>query len=263
MTEKWAKIPEFPNYEISNLGRIDKIGKKKRIPITVKQSGNYLYASLSYAPYKSKQVNVKQLMDDCFDEHIYTDHSTDSLPEEIWKDVVGWETAYEVSNLGRVRTKMHTITTKRGTSATFSPKLKKVYFDEDGYARVSLYFNNESKLVGVHRIVAQAFIPNPNNLPQVNHKNGDKADNRAENLEWVTNTQNIRHSIDAGLRDPKVYSIPIIRLDDGTTFSSIADLHRAIGGNYNGLVHLFKESQGNTVKIGGNSYRYAIESKGE
>lgn len=254
MQEQWAKIPGFPNYEISSLGTIEKIGKTKRIPIAVKQQGSYVYASLSYAPYKTKQVNVKQIMDECFSDHIYSDHSIDDLPGEVWRDVVGWEDSYQVSNLGRVKSKKRIRAGKHDSQATVSVKIKESYVDEDGYLRVSLYYNGMSKLAAVHRLVAEAFVSNPDNLPQVNHKNGDKADNRSDNLEWVTNAQNIRHSIEAGLRDPSITSRPIECVTTGETFNSIAELHRSIGGSYNAIVHLFKEST--EVTIDGQTYRY-------
>lgn len=184
VTEKWSKIPNFPQYEISNLGHIVKIGKTKRIPIAVKQDKNYVSASLTYAPHKTKQVNVKRILDSCFTEHIYSDSALCNQEGEIWKDVVGWENSYSVSNFGRIKSKARTRAGKNGTESIISEKIKKTYTDEDGYERVSLYEDNKTKLLGVHRIVAEAFLPNPDNLPQVNHLNSNKTDNRAENLEW-------------------------------------------------------------------------------
>lgn len=70
------------------------------------------------------------------------------------------------------------------------------HYDTNGYERVVLSKHGKPKRIPVHRIVAQAFIPNPNNLPQVNHKNGDKKDNRVENLEWCTRSENQRHRVD-------------------------------------------------------------------
>lgn len=259
MEEKWARIPGFPKYEISNLGKIEKLGRTKRIPMKVSKDGNYVYASLNCGYRQSKQINLKTIMDQCFDDHIYVDHSTDDLEGEVWKDVVGWENSYEVSNFGRMRTKLRYRLDKNGNlSVPINPKIKEAYVDWDGYERTSLYEDNRTKLVGVHRVVAEAFIPNPKNKPQVNHINGIKVDNRPENLEWVTNTENIRHSIELGLRDVKINSRPVLRLSDNKRFESIAELHREIGGCYNEIVHLLKMSNNDPVMIYGSEYKYVI-----
>lgn len=113
---------------------------------------------------------------------------------EIWKPVVGYEETHEVSNLGMVRRKMlHGKPVCRILSQSIS---------KTGYHRVTLSDKEKVKILPVHRIVAGAFIQNPKNLPQVNHKNGDKSDNTAQNLEWVTSKENVEHSIRTGLRKP-------------------------------------------------------------
>ena len=259
MKEVWKTIKGFDKYEISNLGKIDKICKHKRVPIKVYVSNSYIFASLTDATHRTKQVNVRRIMDECFNDHIYKDHLLDDLEGEEWRDVVGWENSYEVSNFGRVRTKERLVKRKGNSVSVLTRKLKQCYIDEDGYARVSLYEDGRTQLLGLHRVVAAAFVPNPNNFEQVNHINGIKEDNRASNLEWVTNTQNIRHSIETGLRDPYLHSRSVIRLSDNVVFSSIAELHRSIGMQYNELVHLFKIADGQPVCIDGYLYK-CIES---
>lgn len=113
--------------------------------------------------------------------------------KEIWKDVVGYEGLYQVSNLGRVKT-----LPKRGhKSCIMKPSLKK-----DGYIRIHLSKNAISKTLYVHRIVAEAFLPRCNNKYEVNHINGIKTDNSVDNLEWVTRSRNQLHAIEMGLRSP-------------------------------------------------------------
>lgn len=97
--------------------------------------------------------------------------------EEIWKDVVGYEEMYKVSNLGNI------YSVKRG-------KLLKSRNNHNGYLQVRLYINGKGKELKVHRIVAEAFISNYYDKPQVNHKDEDKTNNRVDNLEWVTNKEN-------------------------------------------------------------------------
>ena len=100
---------------------------------------------------------------------------------EIWKPVIGWETLYEVSNMGNVRSLHYK-----------QPYLMNPVIDAKGYKRVSFTKRNSKKYVrcGVHRLVAQAFIPNPDNLPEINHKDEDKLNNRVDNLEWCTHMYN-------------------------------------------------------------------------
>ena len=97
---------------------------------------------------------------------------------EIWKDVKGYESLYQVSNLGRIRS------IKNGI------KIKKQYERPNGYMQVCLCQNGKITTYKTHRLVAEAFIPNINNLPEVNHKDENKINNCVDNLEWCTSSYN-------------------------------------------------------------------------
>lgn len=111
--------------------------------------------------------------------------------QEIWKDVIGYEGLYKVSNLGNVISINY--------NGTKKSKLLAYHLNYKGYARVHLTKNKQDKYMSVHRLVAEAFIPNIKKYPQVNHKNGIKVDNRVDNLEWCTNEYNFQHALNTGL----------------------------------------------------------------
>ena len=104
------------------------------------------------------------------------------MQEEIWKDIKGYEGLYQVSNLGRIKSIRFT-----------KEKILKFNIDRYGYSLVGLCVNNIYQKLQVHRLVAQAFIPNSENKPCVNHINELKNDNRAENLEWCSISYNNKY----------------------------------------------------------------------
>lgn len=120
--------------------------------------------------------------------------------KEIWKDIVGYEGQYQISNLGNVLSLNYMHTRK--------PHLLKTRKTYDGYNRVNLCMNGKAESVSIHSLVAKAFIPNPDNKPQINHIDGNKDNNCVSNLEWVTGKENIHHAISTGLRKAENHIYP-------------------------------------------------------
>jgi hypothetical protein len=113
---------------------------------------------------------------------------------ERWKEIKNYEDCYEISDLGRVR---RTKASPQGK--TYIGKILKPRIGKTGYYQARLHKNGVTKFLYTSRLVAEAFIPNPDNKPDVNHKNGIKSDNSATNLEWVTKSENMQHAIKNGL----------------------------------------------------------------
>ena len=121
------------------------------------------------------------------------------MNKEIWKDIKGYEGLYQVSNFGRVKslTKYHK--TKKGYFS--KERILKLIRNERGYLLVGLCKNWKKQKVFVHRLVAETFIPNPNNLPQVNHINEFEKDNNSiDNLEWCT----CKYNCNYGTRNKRI-----------------------------------------------------------
>lgn len=129
--------------------------------------------------------------------------------KEIWKDIVGYEGIYQISNLGNIKS----IGRQRRGERICYIKEKILYpiIDKYGYKRITLNYTTK-KAFYIHRLVLKAFISNPENKPQVNHINGIKTDNRLENLEWSTVKENTNHAEKTGLRNSKGESNPFSKL---------------------------------------------------
>ena len=120
-----------------------------------------------------------------------SDNSTiENLDDEIWKDIEGYEGYYQISNLGRVKSLERDIVKRDGTIFQCDEKIKINVHDRNGYQLVKLNKNGSETMKKVHRLVAQAFIPNPDNLQQVNHIDEVKSNNRVDNLEWCDSKYN-------------------------------------------------------------------------
>lgn len=176
----------------------------------------------------------------------------------MWKAIKGTNGMIEVSDDGSVRSLL------RGT-----PRVLKTQKDSKGYHRLRVTINRKKMSFKVHREVARAFIDNPNNLPQVNHKNGIKDDNSVENLEWVSNRENAHHAIKSGLwasviegsrRENEKRKTPIIGHYTGDCsassryFESISEAERVIGSR-----HIVDVLKGRRTHTKGWSFSYAEE----
>lgn len=163
------------------------------------------------------------------------------MPKEEWRPVQGFEGIYEVSNRGGFRTLEHHVTfpwNGREFTKLVRARIHKQHLTDRGYVKLTLKHKGIQTHEFVHRMVARAFIPNPHNLPVVNHLNSNRADNRVENLEWCTLFDNIQHGIKYGqghhygelhgrsiLTDEGVLSIRS-RLAQGHSVRSLAEEYR-------------------------------------
>ena len=174
---------------------------------------------------------------------------------ETWRAIVGTKGFIEVSNEGRVRSLLGG-----------SPRILKTQPDKSGYHRVRVTIERTKVSYKVHREVAKAFIDNPNHFPQVNHKDGNKDNNAADNLEWVTNIENAHHAIKNGLWDSVFEASrkenerlkkPIIAYHiDGYPctryYESISEAERDIGSR-----HICDVLKGKRTQVKGWSFQYA------
>ena len=146
---------------------------------------------------------------------------------EIWKDIVGYEGLYQISNLGRVKSYLK--------SSKYPVEQEHILtaHKSRGYINVLLSKNGKSRPFSVHRLVAQAFIPNPNNLPEVNHKDEDKTNNNVDNLEWCNRSYNmaygnarIKQGISRGrpIEQLTVSNIPIARYSSAEIASKMTGI---------------------------------------
>lgn len=151
--------------------------------------------------------------------------------QEVWKDIKGYEGLYQVSNLGRVKS-----LTRKGVP--FERYLKPYINKRNGYVYCYLTIKEKEKNLRLHRLVAEAFIPNPENKPEVNHEDGNKENCCVSNLYWTTRSENQKHAYKTGLQKHKrgnnsKLAKKVIQHDkDGNLikeWESIIDVERTLG----------------------------------
>lgn len=113
--------------------------------------------------------------------------------KEIWKDIKGYEGYYQISNLGRVRSVDRIVESEHRSPQFMKGQIKKVIVRDDSYKYVTLYKDNKGQNKYIHRLVAEAFIPNPDNYPIINHKDENPSNNNIENLEWCDHQYNLSY----------------------------------------------------------------------
>ena len=259
--EIWRPISLI--HEVSNYGRVKNIVSDTLSKIV---QGNQHVANV--VSIQEKQLRVEELVASAFlgwtsgpITHIDGNMSNDrlsnltlsvcppTLPGEIWKGVIGYEGRYMISSKGR----FYTVPRKeqRGDSyVTIHGRILDADYDQDGYLRITLTGDNQSRFDAfIHRLVAQTFIPNPGDLPQVNHKDGVKTNNCVDNLEWVSNQQNVDHAWQSGLNDNRSENNPLTipLLVDGQYFESIAAAARFLAVDEESL-RLYVHGQNKSIR---------------
>lgn len=141
------------------------------------------------------------------------------MNQELWKDVHGYEGMYKISNKGRVKS------FRRNPVILMHPAP-----DGWGYPQTVFAVKGKNRTVKIHRLVAENFIPNPENLPQVNHKDGNKENNSVENLEWCTGRENIHHYYKTNCRKLKVSTEDVKKIramaSEGIPTVDIANIYK-------------------------------------
>ena len=141
---------------------------------------------------------------------------------EIWKDIKGFEGYYQISNLGRVKSLLRVVPRGPNGKTTIYERIMREAISNPGYSGYRFHKDGKGIFIRTHRLLAEAFIPNPNKKPCVNHKNGIITDNAIQNLEWCTHSENHLHSYRELGRIPGMTGVkgkhnhlskPVVKLD--------------------------------------------------
>lgn len=164
---------------------------------------------------------------------------------EEWKDIKGYEGLYQVSNLGRVK--------RLKGEYVKSERVLKPLKHGNGYMGVDLCKHSKAKRFSVHRLVAQAFIPNQDNKAQVNHIDEDKTNNMVSNLEWCTSKENINHGTRTERTSTKILAYDIAN-GEYNYYNSIRECARHLGLSHGNIIKCLK---GKYRQVGGYTFEYS------
>lgn len=183
-------------------------------------------------------------------EKIDAHKGVEALAGEEWKDIVGYEGQYQVSSFGRIKSLTRESIYPDNSTHIYYERLLCQSVDRDGYHSVALTSRGKTKYYRVHRLVAEAFLGrHPVGRALINHKNGEKDDNRIENLEWVNAEENQRHRVYSLGKVPRLGIRPVRCVETGQVFPSVSAAARAVGSHSSNLaVCLRKYPQHHTAK---------------
>ena len=258
--ETWKDIPNYSDYMISNLGRLYSKKSDKYIRPD-DHNGVVLYNSGGHATW-SIQVLMgciflgNDINDPCRNRVLFRDgnssncilsnlyiEDTSDLPGEMWKPLLfatgrKLKRFYQVSNMGRIKSIKHYVEVCNHSKTIQKPCPELMIScvpDADGYCFAYLACEDGSDVnAQVHRLVAAAFCPNddPEHKDIINHIDGNPSNNRAENLEWCTQAENVQHAIRTGLRgswEGRNLRYPVLRVETHQLYNSLSDVDRAMG----------------------------------
>ena len=173
--------------------------------------------------------------------------------EEVWRPIPDYEGYYEASNMGRIRSVDRYVKNYWGSTTFLKSRIMVCYIAKTGYMQVKLSKNGVEKKPLVHRLVALTFLPNPLQLPQVNHIDGDKTNNNVTNLEWCTGSDNQLHSRRILNRVCGMKRKPVICLENGKIYESVSHAARELKLYPKNIAKVCKGKYG---KTGGMHFKY-------
>lgn len=184
------------------------------------------------------------------------------MQDEYWVQIAGYEGLYEVSNCGRVKSLDRVIFNSGTPNGLYTVKgrilTQRINNKRNGYCELSLHKDGKEKRYKVHRLVAEAFLPNPDNLPEVNHIDGNKENNNVKNLEWCTSKQNKEHGWNTGLYTGEHRKSPIKCNETGICYESVVQASELIPCDRSAI---FRVLSGKKDRVKGLTFSYITQKE--